>query len=120
MDRKVVLGLIKIARCLGVEEMINKSVICLEISPGAQKRMKTSALWKMIRSQIRYGSVVSVHQCYVRFSHLQISTTFPRLYARNTVIIPCQFRIMRIVLTPRFRWFCTQRTVLRSCNEYGT
>ncbi len=46
MDQKVVLGLVKIARCLGVEEMINKSVICLEISPSALKHMKTSALWK--------------------------------------------------------------------------
>ncbi len=33
-DHKLVLGLVKIARCLGVE-MINKLAICLEISPGA-------------------------------------------------------------------------------------
>ncbi len=64
-DHKLVLGLVKIARCLGVEEMIQKLAVCLEITPDALKQMKTGALWKKIRSQIRYVSVVSVHQCYV-------------------------------------------------------
>ncbi len=52
-DYKVLLGIVKVARCLGVDEVINHLANTLEIPPAALRTMKTGALLKKIRSQIR-------------------------------------------------------------------
>ncbi len=52
-DDKLLLGIVKAARCLGVHEVIEHLASVLEIPPSQLKQMKTGQLWKKIRAQTR-------------------------------------------------------------------
>ncbi len=60
-DYKVLLGMVKVARCLEIEELLNQLGNSLEIPPAELKTMQTGKLMKKIRSQIR--SVHSINYC---------------------------------------------------------
>ena len=53
-------GIVKLARCLRVDEILNHLGSVLEIAPESLRAMKTGMLRKKIRSQLRY---ISIHMC---------------------------------------------------------
>ncbi len=52
-DDKLLLGIVKVARCLGVHEVIEHLASVSEIPPSQLKQMKTGQVWNKIRTQTR-------------------------------------------------------------------
>ena len=56
-DLNCLVGIVKLARCLRVDEILNHLGSVLEIAPESLRAMKTGMLRKKIRSQLRYISI---------------------------------------------------------------
>ena len=59
-DLNRLVGIVKLARCLRADEILNHLGSVLEIAPESLRAMKTGMLRKKIRSQLRY---ISIHMC---------------------------------------------------------
>ena len=56
-DLNCLVGIVKLARCLRVDEILNHLGSVLEIAPESLRAIKTGKLRKKIRSQLRYISI---------------------------------------------------------------
>ena len=56
-DLNRLVGIVKLARCLRVDEILNHLGSVLEIAPESLRAIKTGKLRKKIRSQLRYISI---------------------------------------------------------------
>jgi len=103
-DLNRLVGIVKLARCLRVDEILNHLGSVLEIAPESWRAMKTGMLRKKIRSQLRYISIpyvlpsILTRGIYVTFgSHQSECEPFFTEIDHYCALLTCAYCVARSI-----------------------